>query len=734
MHPRRLAVLTLALAAGATVALAADEAPTDVQQPGTQAGEVTTLQSPDKCDNCHGDYASTVEPAHNWRGSMMAHSARDPLYWAAVAVAEQDFPGAGDFCLRCHTPDGWLSGRSEPTDGSGLTDADADGVSCDLCHTLTNPDDTEHLGEHYEPFVAQDPSTGEAYRASGMYVVWGGSEKLGPYDDAWARHQFAQSEFHRSMDFCATCHDISNPAVGDLSPTFGAQDGNTLPSGSYSGEPGTEVAGKAAFNNLPFAYGVVERTFSEHLASAWPSLKVSDYSSLPAELQDGSIEAAYLAATTATTDGNYADGTERSFTCQTCHMSPVQGKGADKKGAPVRDDLPLHDLTGGNYWTPDAIVWQDSQSKLLFQGTLDTSHHSALSDGQDRVYANLDNAASLSVSGDTVKVVNLTGHKLISGYPEGRRMWLRVTWYDTADQELRVDGEYGDLSVSIDGATTTVQTLLDLEGTNTRIWEAHYGMSQAWAARLVELGVSSDLVLDYDRETGAEGHTLGDLASASAGTVYETFHFVLNDSVVSDTRIPPYGMDFDMAQLRNALPVPDSQFGDPGSGGTYDYWDEVELSPPSGASWASVELLYQPTSWEYIQFLDLANDGSVAFLADEGDYLLEAWLNTGMAAPYTMASTTWGSAPCESSESSCSDGLDEDCDGAIDCADEDCSGDPACSSDCDEDGVCEPGEDCSTCPSDCEGQLKGNKRDRFCCGDGKVDRPELSGAPCDGNP
>ena len=49
--------------------------------------------------------------------------------------------------------------------------------------------------------------------------------------------------------------------------------------------------------------------------------------------------------------------------------------------------------------------------------------------------------------------------------------------------------------------------------------------------------------------------------------------------------------------------------------------------------------MYQPTSWEYIQFLMLANDGSVDFLKDEGKNLLQAWLNTGMAEPHEMAST-----------------------------------------------------------------------------------------------
>jgi hypothetical protein len=61
---------------------------------------------------------------------------------------------------------------------------------------------------------------------------------------------------------------------------------------------------------------------------------------------------------------------------------------------------------------------------------------------------------------------------------------------------------------------------------------------------------------------------------------------------------------------------------------------------PIGAVRAELSLLYQTTSWEYIQFLQLANDGSVAFLDDEGDNLLEAWINTGMSQPYEMASTT----------------------------------------------------------------------------------------------
>jgi hypothetical protein len=120
---------------------------------------------------------------------------------------------------------------------------------------------------------------------------------------------------------------------------------------------------------------------------------------------------------------------------------------------------------------------------------------------------------------------------------------------------------------------------------------------------------------------------------------------VLNNKVAKDNRIPPYQMSYNEARKRNALPVPETQYGTPGFGGMYNYWDEFALNPPASASYATIDLLYQPTSWEYIQFLWKANNGQNTFLANEGVNLLDAWLNTGMAEPYVMASTTWGAAP-----------------------------------------------------------------------------------------
>ncbi len=770
-----LVALLLSMLFGPGIAYAATSVPTEIQAPGTQPGEVGNLELPDRCDNCHGGYNRTVEPAHNWRGSMMAQAARDPIFWAALAVAEQDFDGAGDLCLRCHTQTGWLGGRAIPTDGSGLTAADADGVVCDLCHRITNPDNSEHAGVQNPPFIANDEGTPPAgYYGSGMYVIndvkfmvfpvtdfavitlivqiagflilfsgvvyarkknfikhikmsriavllgglslilmgfslvsnfvslslnfigllivshaiigilslfmgillvfdkkktrtsmkvtffswglamligvllysylWSGAPKLGPYNDAVAKHQFLQSKFQRSADLCGTCHDPSNPAVGDLADNSGAQSGSDHV--IRSGIKGSPVDGKAAFNNFPYKYGIVERTYSEHKASLMSRMLVSDYNELPAELHDGAPRAAYESAIVAGTGGNYSDGTPRYFNCQTCHMLPVTGTGAALQNAPVRSDLPLHDLTGGNYWIPDAIKYLDSQGKLRPVGGLTAAQIAALEDGKKRAMKHLDQAASLSVSGNTLKVVNLAGHKLITGYPEGRRMWLNIQWYGSTGALLREDGRYGRLTVNMPGVPSQVDTILNLNDPNTRIYETGYAMTQEWGTKLLSLGYKASFPLSYNRTTGAVDYTLGQLAAQAPGTYHETFHFI-PDYVARDNRIPPYGMSYDEARIRNALPVPATQYGNPAPGGRYNHWDEITLSPPAEATYATIDLLYQPTSWEFIQFLYLANNRQNAFLADTGASILEAWLNTGMAAPYVMASTVWGASPAK---------------------------------------------------------------------------------------
>ena len=633
--------VTLVCTIGLGLSYAATVVPNEIQQPGTQPREVGNLETPDKCDNCHGGYNKAVEPAFNWRGSMMANAGRDPIFWATLAVAEQDFDGAGDLCIRCHSTGGWYGGRSTPTDGSALAAGDADGVECDSCHKMTNTDNSEHLGVMFPPFIANNELTPAiGYYGSGMLSLWGGGEKLGPYSDATARHQFLQSKFHRSVDFCGSCHDVSNPAVGDLAHNSGKQ--TTAGPVIASGTLGSPVDVKAAFNNFPFQYGIVERTFSEYKSGLLSKTLVKNYAALPLDLQAGAVKAAFDSA-----KGDYADGAPRYFSCQTCHLRAVTGQGCNKNPA-IRPDLPLHDMTGGNSWMPDAILYQNAQGTLRLGGAMTAVQIEATQAGKTRAQQQLKLAASLGVSANTLKVTNLTGHKLISGYPEGRRMWLNIKWYDGSNVLLREDGKYGLLPVTTLGVPSPVKTILNLADPNTKIYEAHYAMTQEWANQLLSLGYPSTLALSYDRVTGAVNYTVGQLAAQAPGTYHETFHFVLNNHVAKDNRIPTYGMTYDEAAKRNALPVPAAQYGSPAAGGTYNYWDTITLSPPTGAVYATIDLLYQSTSWEYIQFLYLANNKANTFLANEGVNLLNAWLNTGMSEPFVMASTTWGTPPAPS--------------------------------------------------------------------------------------
>ena len=201
--------------------------------PGTQPETIGPLQSTVTCGFCHGGYDPALEPTFTWQGSMMANAARDPVFYAALTVAEQDNPEAGDFCLRCHSPVGWLEGRSKPGAGTSLTAKDREGVQCDFCHQLVDPMSQEGK-ELVEPDV---PGYGSA-----MYVVSPGIQR-GPYDDSNSIHKTAKSDFHLSGNLCGTCHDVSNP--------FFAED------------PAQQA---------PHEYGKIERTYSEWLLSDYAEM------------------------------------------------------------------------------------------------------------------------------------------------------------------------------------------------------------------------------------------------------------------------------------------------------------------------------------------------------------------------------------------------------------------------------------------------------------------------------
>lgn len=519
----------------------------DFDLPGTQpfgTGPIRDPAAAGSCKSCHGGYAQAVEPWRNWQGNMMAHAGRDPFFYACLAVAEQDVPSSGDACIRCHTPGGWLEGRSVDTGGELLTARDRQGVHCDICHRSVDP--------FYQPGVSppQDQAILAALGAlpaaygNGQFVVDPDSTQRGPRNDALSPHSFIRSPFHRSAAMCGTCHDVSNPAyVRGAGPHEYVLQATDAP--HPDGNPR---------NMFP-----IERTYSEWSRSTYAA---------------GGVYAPQFA-------GNKPDGVVS--TCQDCHMRDVTGKACAQAFAPTRTDLALHDMTGGNYFVPDILP-------DFYPGEVDTA---ALQAGKARALEMLAKAATLSLdsglSGGApvldVTVTNQTGHKLPTGYPEGRRMWLHVRAFDEDSLVVYESGAY-------DAATGELT-----HDPALKMYQAELGVSQR-------------------------------LAAATALAAGPSFHFAANDTVYGDNRIPPRGFTnaaFDSVQ---AAPVgyafADSQ-----------YWDATSYSLPVTARWAIVCLLYQSTSREYVEFLRDVNATNGA-----GQDLYDAWAAHGRAAPAVVASDT----------------------------------------------------------------------------------------------
>jgi len=517
----------------------------DFDLPGTQPFEHgPELAASTDCATCHGNYDTAKEPYFNWRGSMMANASRDLLFEANMAIANQDAANSGDLCLRCHLPRGWLGGRSVPTDGSRMVAADGDGVSCALCHSMTDPVYQAGISPTNDLAVLAALTFPGTNYGNGMFVIDPSGVRRGPRSDASMGHASLGSAFHRSAAFCGTCHDVSNPVF--------TKDAN----GVY--QLNTMNAHAGVFS--PHFIAPVERTYSEWLHS--------DYNST-----NGVFAPAFA--------GNRPEG--RVSTCQHCHMRSTSGFAANTNINPLileRDDMAIHDMTGGSTWMPAMLT-------NLFPGQVSQP---AIQAGIERATYLLQHAASLAVA-DTgaqlkVTVTNECGHKLPTGYPEGRRVWLNVQFFDDAGNPV------GDES----GAYNTNTGVLTREG--AKIYEVHPGIDTNIAA------------------------VLGFPADAS-------LHFVLNNKIYEDNRIPPRGF------MNAAF----AAFGGEPVGHPYEdgqYWDDTLYPLPTEATRAEVKLYYQSTSKEFIEFLRDENRTNT-----KGQELYSLWATNGKCPPTLMASQTW---------------------------------------------------------------------------------------------
>lgn len=548
----RLGVACCALAATYSLAqFSVAQVPTsliDFFLPGTQpdrSGGVSfaPIKHSDNCRNCHDVFDPEEVPIYTrWVGSPMAQAARDPVFHAALAIANQDAAFAGDLCLRCHTPGGWLGGRSVPTDGSALIENDLDGVNCNFCHRAVDPVFKVNVSPVEDlPILTTLAKAGLLPLQPGgaNYVVSPQDVRRGPLSDVPENYHgvpIIVSPFHRTSEVCATCHDVSNPAVTRNDDDSYAL--NTL---------GEQHQTLDKYDMFP-----LERTYSEWLNSSYANGGVDAHGVFGGEHPTGVM-----------------------VTCQDCHMPHTGAWLSVFSEEPFfrRPDVRAHDFTGGNAWMQDLV------------GELYPDRRGAYLDaGKDRARSMLARAATMDVLERDcqlrLRITNETGHKLPTGYPEGRRMWFSVAFFDKQLNELVERGTYNGITG-------------DLSTADTKVYEIKLGLDSVAAT-----------------QTGL-----------AAGP---SFHFAVANKIFKDNRIPPRGFTNAAFEDVQAAPV----------AATYadgQYWDDTSFHIPPGAISAEVRLYYQTSSKDYIHFLRDENKTN-----DAGDVLYDLWEFTGMSPPVLM--------------------------------------------------------------------------------------------------
>lgn len=503
------------------------------------------------CASCHNDQnegdaatmvvyeesgARDVSIGRAWQTSTMANSARDP-YWHAVLASElHRFPNLteeiNDTCTRCHAPmandfakkEGlsmqvFDSGSTETGDlVQGIYSMDTthemfnhamDGVSCALCHQ-----------------IADDGNLGTDQGMSGGWIVNAfpveniqDRPAYGQYtdpDQGYMRQQSAYTPVYgahiSSSDTCGSCHNLKTEPV------------------DKQGQP---VPGVAHFAE--------QMVYTE-----WENSIFDDAGSEP-----------------------------RS--CQNCHMPKVNQPIplASAGGTLARPEFAEHTFLGAN------TVMQDMLKQ--FKAELGVSADISDADFDESIARNrqfLKTSATLELQNSRldenkiimdVKITNLTGHKLPSGY-HSRRAYLHVLVTDADGQVIYENGQ-----IRADGSIVGVS-----EDASPDSYEIHYDRITSATQVQVYQGITGD----------AEGDQTHSLLAAT--------------QFLKDNRLTPAGFDKntvpDDVAVKGAAAT-DDDFNNGQDTVTYEIAGNSK--PPYSTL---VELRYQPLAFGSVMSLFAESD------------------------------------------------------------------------------------------------------------------------------
>lgn len=361
-----------------------------------EAARQLLFQSADNCMNCHNNLVTPsgedVSIGIDWRASMMANSARDPYWHAAVRREVTDHPESQAIieneCSTCHMPMAHYQANANGEMAQVFANLPAnqavtqqnllaiDGVSCTTCHQITD----ENFGKR-ESFV-------------GGFVIdtllpMGERKIYGPYPVDAGRSTimhsssgFRQTESRhiQQSELCATCHTLYTHTLG--------------PEGEVIGE-------------LPEQVPYLE----------WRHSSFVDRQS-----------------------------------CQSCHMPTVNDSMpiASVWGQP-RAEFSRHSFRGGNFFMMSMLNrYRDELGVQALPQEMNAAINRTIDHLQtksSRIYlekAELNNNELLA----DVVVENLAGHKLPTAYPS-RRVWIHFTVKDSDGKLIFESG-----AVNADGSIT----------------------------------------------------------------------------------------------------------------------------------------------------------------------------------------------------------------------------------------------------------------------------------------
>ena len=612
-----LVILTVALlVAGVVYADVLDRTPPrgTVPNPGTQQQELANITFPAPynvfefvvtCAGCHGG-GIDQNAGHfgNWAGSSMGSAARDPVFRAnqiAVNNIIQGLTGedgAGNMCMRCHSPNGWMSGRFDPTlagDAEGrtmihsiLASTDDEGILCEFCHRAIgnvtfkradlNPNDPVW---NMMAGISDWPHTGNPYvdQAGDPTIAVGN-----PYGDTTLQINDGMAyvgKYSGSVDIYTSDMPLSDTlftgqTYGIYPPYWWTNPGGTVinPDGSVPihfeapiGPPISPITGTYDYQAQGLSLehptlGDRPGLFPQPVPDDNTFLRSSEFCGSCHDLVVPILNHGMPEQRTYT-EWKFSDFGTSNTRCQDCHMPTQMHEYADDTPVSLNPDPVLagwfpygkdrnpqggtafHKFAGANRDLPmmmkelypevdlEVLGAPTGNDPRIFPGMLsdrstmwDRAQRNSEISLQDAVDLEITQVPTWNSEGNfcdvKVKVTNTAGHRIPSGYPDGRRFWIELQVSDGSGIVYQ-SGYYDQ----------TQANLMTAPGVD---------FNRALEPLIDATGDNPNAVMVYERVTGTckENGTVKCEASPS----------LLNDKILFDNRILPAG--FDYVALRQA--------------------------------------------------------------------------------------------------------------------------------------------------------------------------------------